>query len=217
MLYSTTLPLLLFSSFILTSSLLACSSLSSAKTSEKANTRKMARVIACGQADVICRRLSSNRNHHAPLASTQRSNVCACAHVVITLWSAVKNELHIASYSRESICLATVVLFRKPLKQKGESTGYPYLNKLRVRKLSSFLFPYFYFLLQITMHVSIFFRLFCETGAVSYVFLRNFARENGARPARIEPLAHTRRLTAVWPASCFSHTHYFTHLHLLRA
>ena len=211
MLYSTTLPLLLFSSFILTSSLLACSSLSSAKTSEKANTRKMARVIAC---NVICRRLSSNRNHHAPLL--QHSGPTS-AHVVITSWSAVKNELHTASYSRESICLATVVLFRKPLKQKGESTGYPYLNKLRVRKLSSFLFPYFYFLLQITMHVSIFFRLFCETGAVSYVFLRNFARENGARPARIEPLAHTRRLTAVWPASWFSHTHYFTHLHLLRA
>ena len=136
MIDSTTLPLLLFSSFILTSSLSACSILSSAKTSEKANTRKMARSLTCRQAGVICRRLPGNRNHRVLLASTQRSNVCACVHTVITSWSAVKNELHIASYSRESICLATVVLFRKPLKQKGESTGYPYLNKLRVRKLS---------------------------------------------------------------------------------
>ena len=31
------------------------------------------------------------------------------------------------------------------------------------------------------------------------------------------PLARTRRLTAVLPASRFSHTHYFTHLHLLKA
>ena len=44
-----------------------------------------------------------------------------------------------------------------------------------------------------------------------------FAQENGARPARINPLARSRRLTAVLPASRFSHTHYFTHLHLLKA
>ena len=83
-LYSTTLPFLLFSSFILTSSLLACSSLSSAKTSEKANMRKMARALTCRQAGVICRRLLGNRSRRVPLTSTQRSNVCACAQVVIT-------------------------------------------------------------------------------------------------------------------------------------
>ena len=87
------------------------------------------------------------------------------------------------------------------LKRKGESTGYPYLNKFCVRKLSSFLFLHNYFLLQITIDVSIFFRLFCDTGAAFHVFLRNVARKNGARPARIDPLAHTRRLTAVLPAS----------------
>ncbi|RMX36711.1 hypothetical protein pdam_00015818 [Pocillopora damicornis] len=110
---STTLPLLLFSSFILTSSILACSILSSAKTSEKANTRKMARALTCRQAGVICRRLPGNRNH-------RRSNVCACVQVVITTWSAVRNELHRASHASES-----------RLKRKGESTGYPYLNKFR--------------------------------------------------------------------------------------
>ena len=32
-------------------------------------------------------------------------------------------------------------------------------------------------LLQISLNVPISFRLFCETAVVSYVFLRNFARE----------------------------------------
>ena len=108
---STTLPLLLFSSFILTSSLSACSILSSAKTSEKANTRKMARALTCRQAGVICRRLPGNRNHRVLLASTQRSNVCACVQVVITTWSAVRNELHTASHTSESRCFETVFVF----------------------------------------------------------------------------------------------------------
>ena len=49
--------------------------------------------------------------------------------------------------------------------------------------------------------VSILFRLLCKTAVVSYVFIWNFTREIEARPARIDPLAHARRLTAVFHAS----------------
>ena len=108
-LYSTTLPFLLCSSFLLTPSLLACSSLSSAKTSEKVNTRKVARALTCRQAGVICRRLPSKRNRRGPLASTQRANVCACSQVVITTWSAIRNEIYTFSHASESRCFATVI------------------------------------------------------------------------------------------------------------
>ena len=46
------------------------------------------------------------------------------------------------------------------------------------------------------MNVSIFLRLFRETDFFLCLPL-NFAREIGARPTRIDPLAHTRHLTAV--------------------
>ena len=105
-LYSTTLPLLLFSSFLLSSSLLACFSLSSAKTSEKANTRKVARALTCRQAGVICRRLPSNCNRRGPLASTQRSTSSLTCKWV------------------EVFC--NRLCFSKRLKRKSESTRYPY-------------------------------------------------------------------------------------------
>ena len=132
MLYSTTLPFLLFSSILLTSSLLACSSLSSAKKSGKANTRKVARASTCRQAGVICRRLRSNRNHRRPLASTQRSNVCACAQVLITAWSAVKNELHTVSHASDPRCFAIVFVFVKDLNGK--------VNEKDTRTWMSFVF-----------------------------------------------------------------------------
>ena len=40
----------------------------------------------------------------------------------------------------------------------------------------------------------IFFRLFCKKVVVSYTYL--FAREINVRPARVDPLAHARRLNA---------------------
>ena len=59
--------------------------------------------------------------------------------------------------------------------------GYTYLNK--PSKSFEFPFPNYGFLLQISTNVSILFHLFRETSVVSKVFLLNFAREIGARPA----------------------------------
>lgn len=62
------------------------------------------------------------------------------------------------------------------------------------------LFPAFVSL-GISTIVSIFFRrLLCKTTVVSYVFIWNLTREIEARPARTDPLAHARRLTAVFHA-----------------
>ena len=47
------------------------------------------------------------------------------------------------------------------------------------------------------MNISIFFRLFCETVIVSYVFLIPFAREIGTRAPEIDPLANAPFLTAL--------------------
>ena len=44
------------------------------------------------------------------------------------------------------------------------------------------------------MNVSIFFFLFCKTAIVFLIF----AREIGAQPVWIDPLAHAQRLTAIF-------------------
>ena len=60
----------------------------------------------------------------------------------------------------------------------------------------AFSFPYVCFLLQISTKVSVFFLLFCKTADI-YMFLWNSARDIGARPARIDPVAHARLLNAL--------------------
>ena len=63
------------------------------------------------------------------------------------------------------------VIFGNAKKKIGKSTRNLYLNKLRVREVSSFPFPNFCFLLQISMNISIISRFLCETAVISYVFL----------------------------------------------
>lgn len=48
------------------------------------------------------------------------------------------------------------------------------------------------------MKGSIFFRLFCEIPFVFHVFLVNFSRDFGARPAKIVSVVHALCLTAVF-------------------
>ena len=58
------------------------------------------------------------------------------------------------------------------------------VNYQDIRSWISFLLENFrVFFLQISMNVSVFFRVFCETAVVSCVFLGNFARGICARPA----------------------------------
>ena len=61
-----------------------------------------------------------------------------------------------------------------------------------------FLFPAFVSFLSISMKGSIFFRLFCEIAFVFHVFLENFSRDFGARPAKIVSVVHALCLTAVF-------------------
>ena len=61
-----------------------------------------------------------------------------------------------------------------------------------------FLFPAFVSFLSISLKGSIFFRLFCEIAFVFHVFLGNFSRDFGARPAKIVSVVHALCLTAVF-------------------
>lgn len=92
----------------------------------------------------------------------------------------------------------SVKLFWQSSKQNAKSTGYPRLNKLCVQKVLSFPFPAFVSFLLISMKGSIFFRLFCEIPFVFHVFLVNFSRDFGARPAKIVSVVHALCLTAVF-------------------
>lgn len=58
------------------------------------------------------------------------------------------------------------------------STAFSYLDKLCVRKVSSFPFPYFCLHSQISMNCLNCFRLICKTMVVSYVFLSNLCAGN---------------------------------------
>ena len=66
-----------------------------------------------------------------------------------------------------------------------------------VRKVLRCPFLHFCFLLQMSIDGSIFFRFFCETAFVSYIFFEILSEKLARARAKISLLVHTPRLTAV--------------------
>ena len=102
----------------------------------------------------------------------------------IVLW-----KLQTNSRAIRSRCL-------KSSKRSVKSARNPQLNKLFVQKNSSFPFPYFCYLLQISKIFFCFsFLHILHDSSCFLSFLGDFAREIGARPAN--PFTHAQRLTAI--------------------
>ena len=102
----------------------------------------------------------------------------------------VSYKLQTTPQANKSRCFLERITFWLSSKRNGKYRGYPYFNKSWV-SFSLLLSP-------LSMNVTTFFCSFYETTVVSCVFLWHFAREIGARMARIDLLAHAQHFTLLF-------------------